>query len=71
MNDHMIGTSHRGPVQQSVFCCVRRTQRTPDCGAACSQGVCTSREGGRTFINGHPPLHCSCPAVCIHGQHSG
>ncbi|CAI9577064.1 unnamed protein product [Staurois parvus] len=25
----MIGTSHRGPVQQSVFHCVRRTQRAP------------------------------------------
>ncbi|CAI9570040.1 unnamed protein product [Staurois parvus] len=39
----MIGTSYRGPVRQSVFHCVRRTQRVPDCGAARSQGARTSR----------------------------
>ncbi|CAI9600442.1 unnamed protein product, partial [Staurois parvus] len=44
ISDHMIGTSHRGPVQRSVLHCVQRTQRAPDCGAACSQGVRTSRE---------------------------
>ncbi|CAI9588789.1 unnamed protein product, partial [Staurois parvus] len=37
----MIGTSHRGPVQRSVFHCVRR--RAPDCGAVHSQGAHTSR----------------------------
>ncbi|CAI9596944.1 unnamed protein product [Staurois parvus] len=29
ISDHMIGTSHRGPVQRSVFCCVLWTQRSP------------------------------------------
>ncbi|CAI9592454.1 unnamed protein product, partial [Staurois parvus] len=33
----MIGSSHRGPVQRSVFHCVRRTQRAPDRSAARSQ----------------------------------
>ncbi|CAI9538028.1 unnamed protein product, partial [Staurois parvus] len=28
ISDHMIGTSHRGPVQRSVFCCVLRTHET-------------------------------------------
>ncbi|CAI9623843.1 unnamed protein product, partial [Staurois parvus] len=45
---HMIGTSHKGPVQRSVFRCVWRTQRAPDCGAARSRGARTSRvRGGR------------------------
>ncbi|CAI9540115.1 unnamed protein product, partial [Staurois parvus] len=30
ISDHMIRTSHRGPVQRSVFHCVQRTQRAPD-----------------------------------------
>ncbi|CAI9533607.1 unnamed protein product, partial [Staurois parvus] len=48
ISDHMIGTSHRGPVRRSVFHCVRRTQRAPDRGADRAQGVCTSRGwGGR------------------------
>ncbi|CAI9615150.1 unnamed protein product, partial [Staurois parvus] len=48
IGDHMIGTSHRGPVRRSVFHCVRKTQRAPDRGAARSQGACTSRgQGGR------------------------
>ncbi|CAI9537554.1 unnamed protein product, partial [Staurois parvus] len=41
----------------SIPFCVWRTQ----------QGVCTNREARRTFINGHLPLHCSRPAVYIHG----
>ncbi|CAI9588491.1 unnamed protein product, partial [Staurois parvus] len=45
ISDHMIGISHRGPVQQSVF---QRTQQALDRGAACSQGARTSRgRGGR------------------------
>ncbi|CAI9577585.1 unnamed protein product, partial [Staurois parvus] len=63
----MIGTSYRGPVRRLVFHCVRRTQRAPDRGAARSQGARTSRECGRTFINGHPLLQCSHPAVYVHG----
>ncbi|CAI9591436.1 unnamed protein product [Staurois parvus] len=48
ISDHMIGTSQRGPVRRSVLHCVRRTQRTPDRGAARSQGARTSRgQGGR------------------------
>ncbi|CAI9597438.1 unnamed protein product, partial [Staurois parvus] len=43
ISDHMIRTSHRGPVQRSVFHCVRRTQRAPDRSAACSRGARTSR----------------------------
>ncbi|CAI9573181.1 unnamed protein product, partial [Staurois parvus] len=43
ISDHMIGTSHRGPIQQSVFHCVRRTQWAPNRGAVRSQGVCTNR----------------------------
>ncbi|CAI9558228.1 unnamed protein product [Staurois parvus] len=39
----MIGTSYRGPAHQSVFHCVRRTQRAPDRGAARSQGARTGR----------------------------
>ncbi|CAI9556399.1 unnamed protein product, partial [Staurois parvus] len=38
ISDHMIGTLYRGPVQQSVFHCVRRTQRAPD------RGACAPRE---------------------------
>ncbi|CAI9591462.1 unnamed protein product, partial [Staurois parvus] len=30
ISDNMIGTSDRGPVQRSVFCCVLRTQRALD-----------------------------------------
>ncbi|CAI9613798.1 unnamed protein product [Staurois parvus] len=37
----MIGTSHRGPVRRSVFHCVQRTQRAPDCGV--------TRRGGLTI----------------------
>ncbi|CAI9532491.1 unnamed protein product, partial [Staurois parvus] len=59
ISDHMNGTSHRGPVQRSVFCCVRRTHRAPHRGAARSQGACTGRECGRTFINGH--RSCTAP----------
>ncbi|CAI9613385.1 unnamed protein product, partial [Staurois parvus] len=47
---HVIGTSHRGPVQRSVLHCVRRTQQAPYCGAMGSQGARTGRECGRTFI---------------------
>ncbi|CAI9536149.1 unnamed protein product, partial [Staurois parvus] len=32
ISDHMIGTSHRGPVQRSVFRCVQWTQRALDRG---------------------------------------
>ncbi|CAI9582262.1 unnamed protein product, partial [Staurois parvus] len=32
IGDHMIRTSHRGPIQRSVFHYVRRTQRTLDRG---------------------------------------
>ncbi|CAI9596397.1 unnamed protein product [Staurois parvus] len=46
INDHMIGTSHRGPVRRSVFHGVWRTQQAPDRGAACSQGARTSRGRG-------------------------
>ncbi|CAI9605941.1 unnamed protein product [Staurois parvus] len=42
----MIGTLYRGPVRRSVFHCVRRTQRAPDRGAACSQEARTSRVWG-------------------------
>ncbi|CAI9563596.1 unnamed protein product, partial [Staurois parvus] len=49
ISDHMIGTSHRGPVRRSVFHCVLRTQRAPDHGAALSQGARTCR-GGWPFI---------------------
>ncbi|CAI9620275.1 unnamed protein product, partial [Staurois parvus] len=61
-SDHMIRTLHRGPVRQSVFHCVRRTQRALDRGAAHSQGARTARKC-RPFINGHPTLHCHRPAV--------
>ncbi|CAI9592948.1 unnamed protein product, partial [Staurois parvus] len=49
----MIRTSHRGPIQRSVFCCVRGsahrlTMRAP-------------------FMNGNLLLHCSRPVVYIHG----
>ncbi|CAI9616897.1 unnamed protein product [Staurois parvus] len=44
ISDHTIGTSHRGPVQRSVF---RRTQRAPDLGASHSQGARTIQNGGR------------------------
>ncbi|CAI9539541.1 unnamed protein product, partial [Staurois parvus] len=47
ISDHMIGTSHRGPVQQSVFCCVQGTQQAPDRGAVRSQGVSTVQDSGR------------------------
>ncbi|CAI9614018.1 unnamed protein product, partial [Staurois parvus] len=54
ISDHMIGTSHISPVQQSVFPCVRSTQWA-------------LRAQAGKFINGHPPLHCSRSAVYIHG----
>ncbi|CAI9532680.1 unnamed protein product, partial [Staurois parvus] len=45
ISDHMIGTSHRGPVQRSVFL---RTLQELDRGAASSQGARTGSEcGGR------------------------
>ncbi|CAI9550833.1 unnamed protein product, partial [Staurois parvus] len=47
ISDHMIRTSHRGPIQRSVFRCVFRTQWAPDRGAARSQGARTGREAGR------------------------
>ncbi|CAI9580108.1 unnamed protein product, partial [Staurois parvus] len=47
ISDYMIGTSHRGPVQRSVFRCVLLP------GSAHKQGA------GRMFINGNPPLHRS------------
>ncbi|CAI9592296.1 unnamed protein product [Staurois parvus] len=47
----MIGTSHRGPIQRSVFCCV--SVHSPKWRAM--------------FMNGNPPLHCPSPAVYIHG----
>ncbi|CAI9580333.1 unnamed protein product, partial [Staurois parvus] len=42
----MIRTSHRGPMQRSMFRCVVQTQWAPDCSAACSWGARTGREGG-------------------------
>ncbi|CAI9538132.1 unnamed protein product, partial [Staurois parvus] len=63
----MIGTSYRGPVRRSVFHCVRRTQRAPDRGAARSQGARTSRKKWAPFMNSNPLLHCSHPAVYVHG----
>ncbi|CAI9590552.1 unnamed protein product, partial [Staurois parvus] len=45
ISDHMIRTSYRSPVRQSVFHCVRRTKRAPDRGAAHSQGARTARNG--------------------------
>ncbi|CAI9541689.1 unnamed protein product, partial [Staurois parvus] len=59
----MIWTSYRGPVRQSVFRCVRRTQWAPDRGAACCPGNAHKQGAGRPFINGHPTLHCHRPAV--------
>ncbi|CAI9623753.1 unnamed protein product, partial [Staurois parvus] len=49
ISDHMIGTSHRGPVKRLVLCCVQRTQQAPDRGAACacSQGARTDCKCGR------------------------
>ncbi|CAI9583347.1 unnamed protein product [Staurois parvus] len=46
ISDHMIGTSHRGPVQRSVFLCGLQIARS-DRGAAHSQGVRTVQNGGR------------------------
>ncbi|CAI9536734.1 unnamed protein product [Staurois parvus] len=46
ISDHMIGSSHRGPVRRSVFYCDRRTQRAPDRGAAQFRGARTARKGG-------------------------
>ncbi|CAI9593826.1 unnamed protein product, partial [Staurois parvus] len=60
----MIGTSHRGPVRRSVFHCVQRTQWASDRGAALP-GSAHKQGAGRPFINGHPTLHCHCPAVYI------
>ncbi|CAI9612237.1 unnamed protein product, partial [Staurois parvus] len=56
ISDHMIGTSQSGPERQSVFHCVRRTQRAPDRGAACIQRARTVQNGRRCFINCNPPL---------------
>ncbi|CAI9617464.1 unnamed protein product [Staurois parvus] len=47
ISDHMIGTSHRGSVQRSVFCCVWRTQQALDRGAARPQGARTACKCGR------------------------
>ncbi|CAI9587853.1 unnamed protein product [Staurois parvus] len=63
----MIGTSHRGPIQRSVFHCVLQIQQAPDRDAARFPGSAHKHREGRTFINGHLPLHCSHSAVYIHG----
>ncbi|CAI9558486.1 unnamed protein product, partial [Staurois parvus] len=54
ISDHMIRTSHRGPVRRSVFHCVRRTQRAPDRGAACFQGAATQAGFGEAVYK-QPP----------------
>ncbi|CAI9559260.1 unnamed protein product, partial [Staurois parvus] len=49
ISDYMIGTSHRGPVQRSVLCCVQRTQQATDRSDGHSQEARIGNEwsGGR------------------------
>ncbi|CAI9594979.1 unnamed protein product [Staurois parvus] len=42
ISDHMTGTSHRGPVQRSVFCCDRGSMHNP--------------KWQTSFMNSNPPL---------------
>ncbi|CAI9558291.1 unnamed protein product [Staurois parvus] len=44
ISDNMIRTSHRGPLQRSVFL---QTQRAPDRGAALTPGARTACKYGR------------------------
>ncbi|CAI9540696.1 unnamed protein product, partial [Staurois parvus] len=62
ISDHVIGTSHRGPIQQSVLCCVWRTQRAPIVvpRAPRQWQIAVLRA---PFINGHLTLHCHRPAI--------
>ncbi|CAI9567491.1 unnamed protein product, partial [Staurois parvus] len=62
ISDHMIGTSHRAPVQRLVFRC-----DTAGTGSRCCTlpGIAHKQGAGRPFINGHPTLHCHRPAVYI------
>ncbi|CAI9558046.1 unnamed protein product, partial [Staurois parvus] len=61
ISDHMIGTSHRGPVRRSMFHCVL-AQDTAGTGSQCCAlpGGVQKQGAGRPFINGHPTLHCHC-----------
>ncbi|CAI9594011.1 unnamed protein product, partial [Staurois parvus] len=65
ISGHMIGTSHRGPVQRSVFRCVLRTQRPPVCGAACSPGP-THKQGSRDIIYNWPPAPALLPSGSLY-----
>ncbi|CAI9618506.1 unnamed protein product, partial [Staurois parvus] len=50
ISDHMIWTSHRGPVQRSM-----------------SPGSAHSLKMRAPFMKANRLLHCSCPAVYVHG----
>ncbi|CAI9589937.1 unnamed protein product, partial [Staurois parvus] len=61
ISDHMIGTSYRGPVQGS--------EDTVGTGSQCRvlPGSAHWLKMRAPFINGTPLLHCSRPAVFVHG----
>ncbi|CAI9539369.1 unnamed protein product, partial [Staurois parvus] len=44
ISDHMIGTSHRGPVRRSVFHCVRE-EENPGCSVQNHSQVARTRRG--------------------------
>ncbi|CAI9532305.1 unnamed protein product, partial [Staurois parvus] len=57
ISDHMIGTSHRGPVRRSVFHCVRRTQRAPRE---------RTQAGGKKALYKQPPDPALPPSGCLY-----
>ncbi|CAI9614256.1 unnamed protein product, partial [Staurois parvus] len=61
----MIWTSHRDPVQRSVFRCVLTAGTRSRCRVL--PGSTHRLKCRASFINGHLLLHCSRLAVYIHG----